>query len=346
MALPCDRILDVYALLRPVLFSLNAETAHDLSLAALARAGSLTRLAARPVAGRPVELMGLRFPNAVGLAAGLDKNGAAIDGLAGLGFGFLEIGTVTPLAQPGNPQPRLFRLPRARAIINRMGFNNHGVATLLDNVRAARYRGILGINIGKNATTPLERAAEDYLTCLDAVYPLASYVTINISSPNTRNLRDLQSPDALGHLLRQLKARQQALAQQHGRQVPLLLKIAPDLDEAQIVAIAGLLRHYRMDGVIATNTTLARDAVAHLPHSNESGGLSGAPLTAPSTRIITRLAQALGGEVPIIGVGGIFSARDAADKLAAGASLVQIYSGLIYRGPALVRECVTALRHD
>ncbi len=333
-----------YSLLRPALFALDPETAHDLTIAALAKAGALAGLGCGKTAGREVEVMGLRFPNPVGLAAGLDKNGAAIDGLAALGFGFIEIGTVTPRPQPGNPRPRMFRLPAAGAIINRMGFNNHGVAALVENVRRAKYQGILGINIGKNADTPIERAADDYLACLDAVYAHASYVTVNISSPNTKNLRDLQSADALDALLAQLKRRQAELAQAHGRYVPIALKIAPDLDHEQIAAIAELLRRHRLDAVIATNTTLARDQVAHLAHGQEAGGLSGAPVREKSTAVIRELARLLQDEVPIIGVGGILSGADAREKISAGAKLVQVYTGLIYRGPALVRECIEALK--
>jgi dihydroorotate dehydrogenase len=332
-----------YSLLRPALFALDPETAHDLTIAALSRAGALASLGCGKAEGRTVEVMGLKFPNPVGLAAGLDKNGEAIEGLAALGFGFLEIGTVTPRPQPGNPRPRLFRLPEAEAIINRMGFNNRGVAALVENVKRANYQGILGINIGKNADTPIERAADDYLACLSAVYAHASYVTVNISSPNTKNLRELQGADALDSLLAQLKKRQDELAQVHGRYVPIALKIAPDLDGEQIAAIAGLLRRHRMDAVIATNTTLARDRVSHLKHSDEAGGLSGAPLREMSTGVVRELARHLQNEVPIIGVGGIFSGADAREKISAGAKLVQVYTGLIYRGPGLVRECVRAL---
>ena len=333
-----------YALVRPALFALDPETAHELTLAALAKAGSLAGLGCGKTAGREVELMGLKFPNPVGLAAGLDKNGEAIDGLAALGFGFIEIGTVTPRPQPGNPRPRMFRLPEAEAIINRMGFNNHGVAALVENVKRAKFKGILGINIGKNADTPIERAADDYLACLSAVYAHASYVTVNISSPNTKNLRDLQGADALGSLLAQLKQRQGALAQTHGRHVPIALKIAPDLEQDQIAAIADLLRRHRMDAVIATNTTLARDKVAHLAHGQETGGLSGAPVRERSTSVIRELSRLLQEEVPIIGVGGILRGEDAREKINAGAKLVQVYTGLIYRGPALVRECIQALK--
>jgi dihydroorotate dehydrogenase len=290
--------------------------------------------------------MGLRFPNQVGLAAGLDKNGDYIDGLAQLGFGSIEIGTITPRPQQGNPKPRLFRIPEAQGIINRMGFNNAGVDRLLENVRTSRFAqsgGILGINIGKNATTPIEKAAEDYLICLDKVYKDASYITVNISSPNTKNLRELQKDDALDDLLAQLKARQEILAQQHGRHVPMALKIAPDLDDLQITAIADALRRHRMEGVIATNTTLSRDGVEGLPNGAETGGLSGAPVFKKSTEVLKKLSDALQGEIPIIGVGGITKGQDAVEKIKAGASLVQIYSGFIYRGPALVNEVATAL---
>ncbi len=332
-----------YCLLRPFVFALDPETAHDLTITGLATLQKTGLLPAyRPPKAAPVTVMGLEFPNRVGLAAGLDKNGEAIDALAGWGFGFLEIGTVTPRPQPGNPRPRLFRLPEARAIINRMGFNNRGVDALVANVKAAKYRGILGINIGKNFDTPIERAADDYLACLDKVYPLASYVTVNISSPNTKNLRQLQGESELDALLSALKARQAELAQRHGRYVPLALKIAPDLDEAQIVQIADALRRQRMDAVIATNTTLSREGVGHLAHGDETGGLSGEPLFEKSTGVLRRLSLALAGEVPIIAVGGIVDGDKARAKIEAGATLVQIYSGLIYRGPELVRECIAA----
>lgn len=284
--------------------------------------------------------MGLDFPNRVGLAAGLDKNGAHINALGALGFGFIEIGTVTPRSQPGNPRPRLFRLPERSAVINRMGFNNHGVDHLVANVARSGFAGVLGINIGKNKDTPNARAADDYLVCLDKVYAHASYVVVNISSPNTHNLRELQKDDALDALLSGLKFRQSELAQRHGKYTPLVLKIAPDLTEAQIAAIAALLMMHRMDAVIATNTTLAREAVQGLPHAHETGGLSGLPLRDTATRVIRSLAQHLRGEVPIIGVGGIHSASDARDKLAAGAQLVQLYTGLIYAGPGLIDDCV------
>jgi dihydroorotate dehydrogenase len=336
----------MYSLLRPLFFQLDAEKAHHAGLTALniAHKLGLIPLIAHPVTGKPVEVMGIQFPNAVGLAAGLDKNGDCIDALAALGFGFIEIGTVTPRPQPGNPKPRLFRIPKAQAIINRMGFNNHGVEQLIHNVQNARYQGVLGINIGKNFDTPIDRAAEDYLTCLTAVYPHASYVTVNISSPNTKNLRDLQSAAALSDLLGKLKTEQLRLADQHGRYVPIALKIAPDLDDTQLLDIAHQLKQHRFDAVIATNTTLSRRGVNALPHGDEAGGLSGAPVRAASTRIVARLASALAGEVPIIGVGGIMQGQHALEKTNAGASLVQIYTGLIYRGPALIRECVLALK--
>jgi dihydroorotate dehydrogenase len=288
--------------------------------------------------------MGLTFRNPVGLAAGLDKNGECIDGLAALGFGFIEIGTVTPLPQQGNPKPRLFRLPQANAIINRMGFNNNGVDALITNVKRADYRGILGINIGKNAATPIERAADDYLICLRKVYAHASYITVNISSPNTKNLRQLQDEDALNGLLMLLKTEQQKLADTHGKYVPITLKIAPDLDNEQIAQIARLLMQHRIDGVIATNTTLSREGVDNLPHGTETGGLSGAPVRDRSTAVIRQLAAELQGALPIIGVGGILSGADAAEKIRAGASLVQIYSGMVFSGPALISEACAAIR--
>ena len=337
-----------YALLRRLLFSFDAETAHGFGLSgiSLAERLGLSGLFAETPPAAPVEVMGLRFPNPVGLAAGLDKNGAHIDGLAALGFGFVEIGTITPRPQAGNPRPRLFRLPEAQGIINRMGFNNDGVDALLANVRAStfvRQGGVLGINIGKNAATPIEQATEDYLICLDKVYGDASYVTVNISSPNTKNLRELQKDDALDELLSRLKARQESLAEQHGRYVPMALKIAPDLDDTQVVAIADALRRHRMDGVIATNTTLSREGVEGLAHAEETGGLSGAPVLAKSNRVLEKLSTALAGEVPIIGVGGITRGEQAAEKIRLGASLVQLYSGFIYRGPALVSESVRAV---
>jgi len=336
----------MYTLLRPLLFSLDAESAHHLTLESLqiaARTGVLRPCLSR-VAPMPCRVMGIEFPNPVGLAAGLDKNGDYIDALAALGFGFLEIGTITPRPQPGNPRPRMFRLPEARAVINRMGFNNHGVDALLANVQRARYRGVLGINIGKNFDTPIERAADDYLICLRKVYSSATYITVNISSPNTKNLRQLQQSDELGQLLGALKQERERLADQHGRRVPLALKIAPDLDDTQISAIADLLVSHGIDAVIATNTTLAREAVAQLNHGKEAGGLSGAPLTTQAEAITAKLAAQLKSAVPVIGVGGIMNGKDAAQRMAAGASLVQLYTGLVYAGPELVGDCVEAIR--
>ncbi|HEX5801744.1 MAG TPA: quinone-dependent dihydroorotate dehydrogenase [Azospira sp.] len=338
----------LYPLIRKFFFALDAEDAHGIGMrgVSLLSCNALGSILAKPVPACPVEVMGLKFPNPVGLAAGLDKNGDHIDGLAALGFGFLEIGTITPRPQPGNPRPRLFRIPEKQAIINRMGFNNEGVDKLIANVRAASFPkrgGILGINIGKNFDTPIEQAADDYLACLEKVYALASYVTVNISSPNTKNLRELQKDEALDALLAPLKAAQQRLADTHGRYVPMALKIAPDLDDAQIAGIADLLRRHRMDGVIATNTTIARSGVEGLPNATETGGLSGAPLFDASTEVVKKLAAALQGELPIIGVGGIMTGEQAAAKIAAGASLVQFYSGFIYRGPDLVSEAAAAI---
>ena len=333
----------LYDIARPFLFSLDAETAHETALAALNVAGRVFP-AAQPLAAQPVEVMGLRFPNRIGLAAGLDKNGEAVDGLAGFGFGFIEIGTITPRAQPGNPKPRMFRLPEVKGIINRMGFNNHGIDALIANVKALKYQGILGINIGKNADTPIEKAADDYLICLDKAYAHASYITVNISSPNTKNLRQLQGESELDSLLGLLKARQTALADQHGRYVPITLKIAPDLDESQIINIADALRRHRIDAVIATNTTLARDKVQGVRYGDQQGGLSGAPVFESSTAVVASLAKALQNELPIIAAGGVLNGRQAKAKLEAGAKLVQVYSGLIYRGPALVREAVAETR--
>lgn len=331
----------LYDLIRSVFFSMDAEKAHGLGMNALRLGGHLLP-PAQPLPAVPTEVMGITFPNRVGLAAGLDKNGEAIDGLARIGFGFLEIGTITPRPQPGNPRPRLFRLPEVEGIINRMGFNNHGVDALIANVRGAKYRGVLGINIGKNFDTPIERAVDDYLACLEKVYALASYVTVNISSPNTKNLRALQGASELDALLGPLKAAQQRLADQHGKQVPLALKIAPDLDDDQITQIADAVCRHRFEAIIATNTTIAREAVQSLRHGDETGGLSGGPVREASNRVIRALAGKLGGEVPIIGVGGILNGDDAREKIDAGAALVQIYSGLIYHGPRLIRDCVAA----
>jgi dihydroorotate dehydrogenase len=337
-----------YALARPFLFGLDAEAAHELTLGALARIQHtpLVCSVAQPRVDDPVTLAGLRFPNRVGLAAGLDKNGRCIDGFGAMGFGFIEVGTVTPRPQPGNPRPRMFRLPEAQALINRLGFNNEGLASFIANVRRARFRergGILGLNIGKNAATPIEHAVDDYLACLDGVYPHADYVTVNISSPNTKNLRALQSDQALDALLAAIHERDAVLARQHGRRVPIFVKIAPDLDEAQIDLIAATVKRSGMAGVVATNTTIAREAVRHLPHGEEAGGLSGAPVFEASNRVITRLRAVLGAGMPIIGVGGVMSGADAAAKIAAGADLVQLYTGFIYRGPSLVSEAASAI---
>lgn len=331
-----------YALIRPLLFALDAERAHELTLSLLAIGDSLAFWPPSPPGAKSVEVMGLRFPNRVGLAAGLDKNGTAIDGLSRLGFGFLEVGTVTPRPQPGNPKPRLFRLADHEAIINRMGFNNAGIDALCERLAHVRYRGILGINIGKNFDTPIEKAVDDYLICLDKAYAMASYVTVNISSPNTKNLRQLQGASELDALLGALKSRQTALADRHGKYVPLALKIAPDLDAGQIANIADALRRHRIDAVIATNTTLGREGVESSPLASEAGGLSGSPLFEKSTAVIRSIALALGGELPIIAAGGITSGARARAKLDAGAALVQIYSGLIYQGPQLVAKCIDA----
>ncbi|MDH4555438.1 quinone-dependent dihydroorotate dehydrogenase [Pseudomonas sp. BN417] len=335
----------MYKLARELLFSLSPETSHELSIDLIGAGGrlGLNRLLNKAPASLPVKVMGLEFPNPVGLAAGLDKNGDAIDGFAQLGFGFVEIGTVTPRPQPGNPKPRLFRLPEAEAIINRMGFNNLGVDHLLARVRAAKFDGVLGINIGKNFDTPVERAVDDYLICLDKVYAHASYITVNVSSPNTPGLRSLQFGDSLKQLLEALRVRQDSLAAQHGKHVPLAIKIAPDMSDEETTMVAKALLESGMDAVIATNTTLGREGVEHLPFGDEAGGLSGAPVRDKSTHTVKVLAGELGGRVPIIAVGGITEGRHAAEKIAAGASLVQVYSGFIYKGPALIREAVDAI---
>lgn len=339
-----------YALTRPFLFGLDPERAHELTLDAIAALQNTPAqcLWSQPRVNDPVTLAGLTFPNRIGLAAGLDKNGRCIDGLGAMGFGFIEVGTVTPKAQPGNPKPRMFRLPAAHALINRLGFNNEGLEAFLANVQRARsFRargGVLGLNIGKNAATPIERAADDYLAGLAGVYPHADYVTVNISSPNTKNLRELQSDAALDALLGALQQRKAALEAEHGRRVPMFVKIAPDLDETQVTVIAATLKNNGVDGVIATNTTIAREAVQGQPYAEEAGGLSGAPVFKASNRVVAQLRQELGRHFPIIGVGGVMSAADARAKRAAGADLVQIYTGLIYQGPPLVTEAARALR--
>ena len=336
----------MYPLVKPLLFSLDPETAHHLSLASL-------KLASRPPlrwllggagADDPVELWGLRFAHRVGLAAGLDKNADYVDALGALGFAFIEVGTVTPLPQPGNPKPRLFRVRPAEAIVNRMGFNNKGIEHLVAQLRRRRYRGVVGVNIGKNKTTPAERANEDYLVCLRRAYPHADYLAVNVSSPNTPGLRDLQFGAALESLLQTVRAERDVLAASAGRFVPLLLKIAPDLAEAEVVEIADALLRHGWDGAIATNTTLSREGVTDLEHAGEAGGLSGKPLLERSTRVLGWLAKEVRGRFPLIGVGGIGCGEDAAAKIRAGASLVQVYSGFIYRGPGLIGQCAVAAR--
>jgi dihydroorotate dehydrogenase len=344
-----------YCLARPFLFGLDPETAHELTMASLARTQGtpLQRAYSASRVSDPIELAGLKFPNRVGLAAGLDKNACCIDGLAAMGFGFIEVGTVTPKAQPGNPKPRMFRLPEANALINRLGFNNDGLDTFVANVQHSQVRNqaeksplLLGLNIGKNAATPIENAADDYLICLDGVYPYADYVTVNISSPNTKNLRALQSDEALDALLGTIAERREALARQHGRRVPIFVKIAPDLDENQVEVIAATLQRHAMDGVVATNTTLSRDAVKGLRHAEEAGGLSGAPVLEASNRVIRQLRAALGAGFPIIGVGGVMSGADAVSKIKAGADVVQIYTGIIYKGPKLVTEAALSIKNS
>ncbi len=337
--------MNIYPLLRPLLFSLDPETAHyvTLKLLKLAHRTGLSGLSRARSTDKPLSVMGLNFKNPVGLAAGMDKNGDYIDALADLGFGFIEIGTVTPRPQPGNPRPRLFRLPEHQAIINRMGFNNLGIDHLLEQVGRCRYQGILGINIGKNADTAMENATEDYLIGLRKSYLAASYVAINISSPNTKNLRQLQQGDEIRHLLDALKREQLKLQAEHGKYTPIAVKIAPDLSDEEIGHIAGLLLEFGIDGVIATNTTIARDKVQGHIHANEAGGLSGAPVKDASTRVVKGLATELNGKLPIIAAGGILTASDADEKLKAGASLVQIYSGLVYKGPQLIEDILHSI---
>ncbi len=334
----------MYPIARSLLFKLDPERAHHVALAALSRLhrSGLGTLFCKPVAA-PFEALGMKFANRVGLAAGLDKNGEFIDALAELGFGFIEVGTVTPRPQPGNPKPRMFRLTEHEAIINRLGFNNGGLDAFIENVKRAKYQGVLGLNIGKNADTPIENAVDDYVTCLRGVYPHASYVTVNISSPNTKGLRDLQAAKQLDQLLGTLKLEQSLLAKKYKRTVPLALKIAPDLDLKSIREIAQLALDHRFDALIATNTTISRDAVAGHPSAKETGGLSGKPLFSPSTEVLRELARALKGNMPLIGVGGILSGADAKAKIDAGATLVQLYTGFIYRGPALIADAARAI---
>ncbi len=335
----------MYNLARQLLFKFSPETSHELSLDLIGAGGRLgvNALLNKAPADLPVRVMGLDFPNPVGLAAGLDKNGEAIAGFSQLGFGFVEVGTVTPRPQPGNPKPRIFRLPEAEAIINRMGFNNHGVQALVERVEAARFKGILGINIGKNFDTPVERAQDDYLLCLDKVYHQASYVTVNVSSPNTPGLRSLQFGDSLKQLLDALRLRREELTSLHGKRVPLAIKIAPDMSDEETVLVAQAVLEAGMDAIIATNTTLGREGVAGLAHADEAGGLSGAPVREKSTHAVRVLAETLAGRLPIIAVGGITEGRHAAEKIEAGASLVQLYTGFIYKGPALIRASVDAV---
>lgn len=331
---------------------MDPEAAHDLTMNLMAKGQNtlLQKAWARPLISDPIELAGLKFPNRVGMAAGLDKNARCIDALAAMGFGFVEVGTVTPRPQTGNPKPRMFRIPEKNALINRLGFNNEGLDAFLANVRRSQVRAnggamLLGLNIGKNATTPIEEATSDYIKALDGVYPHADYVTVNISSPNTKNLRALQSDEALDALLGAVANRREQLSSQHGKRTPVFVKIAPDLDEEQVGVIAATLERHGMDGVIATNTTISRDAVKGLQHAEETGGLSGAPVLEASNQIIRQLRSALGSRFPIIGVGGILSGADAVSKIRAGADVVQIYSGLIYRGPDLVTEAAQAIAH-
>lgn len=350
-----------YSLLRPLLFALDAEAVHDhtMDMLAATQHSVLRQLYSQARVNDPVRLCGLSFPNRIGLAAGLDKNARCIDAWQAMGFGFVEVGTVTPLAQPGNPKPRMFRLPQAQALINRLGFNNQGLESFLNNVSRATFRQhseqpmLLGLNIGKNAATPIERANDDYLTCLNAVYPHADYVTVNISSPNTKNLRQLQTDEAFTSLLQMLQQRRRELADMLGKQVPVFIKIAPDLDDLQLQQVCDSLRSVCMQGeevtdqawgVIATNTTLSRDAVQGLAHADQAGGLSGAPVREASNRVIRHLRRELGAGFPIIGVGGVMTAADALEKIQSGADLVQIYTGLIYAGPALITESALAIK--
>jgi len=332
--------LSLYRLARPLLFALDEENAHQLAL----RTAGIAGLLSAPVPRSPVHAMGIEFPNPVGAAAGLDKDAEHVAGLVALGFGFIELGGVTPRPQPGNPRPRLFRIPQAQAIINRFGLNSIGVDAFAENLRRARANAVIGVNVGKNKDTPNERAVDDYLRCLEVLYPHVHYLTINVSSPNTKGLRDLQSAQVLGVLLRSLRQRRDALRERYGRDVALVLKISPDIDDAAITDIADVARRERLDGLIATNTTVSREGVSGLPHGAEDGGLSGAPLRESATRVLRGFAAALKGELTLIGCGGIMSGADAREKFAAGASLVQLYSGLVFRGPELISECVSAFR--
>ena len=335
-----------YPILRFFLFRLDAEKSHDLSLKWLAgiEKSVFRFLITQSQVQDPIEVLGIKFPNRIGLAAGLDKNGSCIDAFAAMGFGHIEIGTVTPRPQPGNPKPRLFRLPKAQGLINRFGFNNKGVDHLIENVKSANFNGVLGINIGKNFDTPVENANQDYLICLEKVYPYATYIVVNISSPNTANLRELQFGKALEELILALQEKQQELTAQHNKRIPILIKIAPDLSEQEVKALAETFCRLKVDGVIATNTTFSRQGVEHLKHHDEQGGLSGLPVLQASNQVLSSLNKESSGELPLIGVGGICDSKGAVDKVSAGASLVQVYSGFIYRGPQLITEVATALK--
>jgi len=338
----------MYDFIRPLLFALDAETAHRATLYGLdvAHRSNFLHLVAKPPEELPTTAFGIRFPNPVGLAAGLDKNADHLDALGALGFGFVEVGTTTPRPQPGNDKPRMFRLPKHEAVINRLGFNNEGVGALVRNVQKSSYRGVLGINIGKNKDTPNDKAVDDYLFCLERVYALASYITVNISSPNTQGLRDLQEEATLRRFIETLRESQERLGSQSGARKPMLLKIAPDLSETELDAIAEVLLAAKVDGVICTNTTIDHSSVASDPHGNETGGLSGRPLFDRSTAVLRGMRQRVGSQLGIIGVGGILDGSNAVEKLDAGASLVQIYSGMVYRGPALIAECVDEIRRQ
>jgi len=336
----------LYPLIRFFLFRMDAEKTHDLTLKWLTRIekSPFKFLIRQPLINDPVEIFGIQFPNKIGLAAGLDKNGSCIDAFAAMGFGHIEIGTITPRPQPGNPKPRLFRLPKAQGLINRFGFNNLGVDHLIENVKSSKFDGVLGINIGKNFDTPVENATQDYLICLEKVYPYATYITVNISSPNTANLRELQFGEALDELISSIKQSQKELEIKHQKYVPILIKIAPDLSSEEILQLVDTFKKHQIDGVIATNTTFSRKGVEGLEHCDETGGLSGKPVFRSSTQVLKQMTELVNGQFPVIAVGGICSAKDAKEKYDAGASLVQIYSGFIYQGPSLVTAIAKALK--
>lgn len=335
----------MYSLLRKALFMTDPETAHGLALESLKLGHNVgaTAILCKTIR-QPRTIMGLEFPNPVGLAAGMDKNGDYIDALGSVGFGFLEIGTITPRPQPGNPKPRVFRLEQAQAMINRLGFNNKGVDYLLRQVTRRQFSGVLGINIGKNFDTPIEKAADDYLLCLEKVYAHADYITVNISSPNTKGLRDLQDAEQLDHLLSLLNNRRDELGHEHGKRVPLVVKVAPDLEDGQIPGIAEVVVQNRFDGLIATNTTVSREAVKGMRFADETGGLSGEPVRAQANHVLARFREALPPDIALIGTGGILTGEDAAEKMRLGADLVQFYTGFVYRGPDLVNECLNAIK--